>query len=187
MRGQALGDGGGDRRAAEPRVLHVLEVGRGEIGVVEQARHVVRRATADAQATGFHQGQHHGRVPDVGQVDRLAPQHRGQQGAEHAHEVADRGGRELLAPVVRVPAGELADLEAERLVAVDDALGVPRGPGRERDQGGLGRVGGDRVAHRAGGEKLVEVLAHHADDRHRGGQVRLRLAGADSTETTARA
>src|SRR6516165_11568462 len=173
VRRQALGDRGGDRRAAEARVLHAGQVRGGEVGVVEQARHVVGGAAADAQAVGLHQLEDRRWIPDVGEVDGLAPEHRGEEGAEHAHEVPDRRGREQLTPVGRVPAGQLPDLESQGLVAVDDALRVAGGAGGEGDQRGLCRVSGDDAGHRGGGEEILEVLAYYADDRYVSGQVRL--------------
>ncbi len=151
------------------------------VGMVEQAGDEVRRSAADRQAVGLHQRQHLARIPDVGEVDRGALQDGDEEGAEHADEVPDRGGGQLPSAVRRVVGQQLAGLEAQRLMAVDDALGVARGAGRERDQRGIRRVGCDGARHRLIVEEVVEIeldarplgRADQHDDRHVPAQVGL--------------
>ena len=112
--------------------------------MVEQAGDEVGRPTADRQAVALDQLEHAGRVPDVAQIDRGALEHRDQERAEHADEVPDRGGGELPAAVGRVVREQLAGLEAERLMAVDDALRVAGRARGEGDQRRAGRIGARR-------------------------------------------
>ena len=89
--------------------------------------------------------EHLARIPHVAQVDRRTLQHRDQERAEHADEVPDRGGGELAAAVGRVVRQQLAGLEAQRLMAVDDALRVACRARGEGDQRRARRIGGDRA------------------------------------------
>lgn len=97
-----------------------------------------------------------------------------QERADHPDEVADGGGGQLSATVRRVVHQQLARLEAEGLVAVDDALRIAGGAGGERDEcwsGGI-RVEGARQRHVV--EKVVEaLLADERNDGHVLGEVRL--------------
>ena len=58
-------------------------------------------------------------------------------------------------------------------MAVHDTLGRAGRAGRERDQRGSRRVGGDRAGHRFVGEQVVEVAPDQADDRNVGAQIGL--------------
>ena len=65
----------------------------GAVGMVQHAGDEVGRPAADREAVALDQLEHLARIPDVAQIDRSAFQHRDQEGAEHADEVTDRGGR----------------------------------------------------------------------------------------------
>ena len=158
--GQPPGHGGGHGRPAEADGLEVRHVLVGAVGMVEQAGDEVRRPAADRQAVDSHQLQHLAGVPDVAQIDRCTFEHRDQECAEHADEVPDRGGGELPAAVGRVVRQQLAGLEAERLMTVDDALGIARRARGERDQCRAGRVGGDGARHRLVGRAGRRSGAH---------------------------
>ena len=110
--------------------------------MVQQAGDEVGRSAADRQSVALDQLEHPARIPDVAQIDRRALQHRDQEGAEHADEVPDRRGGQLPAAVGRVVRQQLAGLEAQRLMAVDDALRVAGRARGERDQRRAGRIGG---------------------------------------------
>ena len=71
--------------------------------------------------------------------------------------MSDRRRRQLPAAVGRVVRQQLAGLEAERLMAVDDALRVAGGARGERDQRRARRIGGDGADQRLIGEQVVEV------------------------------
>ena len=122
--GEPPGDRRRDRRAAEADGREVLQVLRGAVGMVEQAGDEVRRPAADRQPVALDQLRAPARVPDVDEIDRRALEYRDEERAQHADEVADRGAGELAAAVGRVVLQQLAYLEAERLMAVHDALGV---------------------------------------------------------------
>ena len=97
-------------------------------------------------------------IPHVAEIDRRALENGNQERAEHADEVPDRCGRQLPAAVGRVVRQQLAGLEAERLMAVDDALRVARRARGERDQRRARRIGGDGADQRLIGEQVVEAV-----------------------------
>ena len=119
-----LGDRDRHGRAAQAGEGHEREVLVGEVGVVEQAGEEVGRAAAHAEALVQHQPQDLGRVPHVDQVDRPVAEQRHEERVEHPDEVADRRAGDLRRAARREHVVELAGLEADRAVRVDDALGV---------------------------------------------------------------
>ena len=90
---------------------------------------------------------------------RGAPgQHRGQQTAQHADGVADRGGHQRRAGVGGHPRDQLAGLGQGGVVRVDHALGIGGGARRVADQHrGVGRHLG-RAGHRLGFGQLLEPV-----------------------------
>ena len=153
--------------------------------MVQQAGDEVGRSAADRKPVALDQLEHHARIPHVAQIDGCALEHRNEEGAQHADEVTDRGAGELAAAVGRVVLQQLAGLEAERLMAVDDALGVAGGAGGEGDQRRAGGVGGEGAVHRFGVEQVVVAVqmllaralvgAHQSDDRDVRAEVGLEL------------
>ena len=69
----------------------------------------------------------------VDQVHRPLPQQRDQEGVDHPDEVPDRGPGDLWWPTTGEHAVELAGLEADRAVGVDDTFGVTGGARGESD------------------------------------------------------
>jgi hypothetical protein len=113
-------------------------VRRGAVGVVEQAGDEVRRSATEREVVAFQQVQHFTWIPAVEQVHRPTVDHRYEQGAKHADEVAYRCGDELVVADRPDMAGQLTRLADQRLVAVDDALRVTGRAGGKGDQGWAG-------------------------------------------------
>ncbi len=103
--------------------------------------------------------------------------------AEHADEVADGGGGELAPAVGRIVVQQLAGLEAQRLMAVDDTLRVAGGAGGERDQrraaGSAATVPaiGSSASRSVEGQRTVGPTSPTI--RHVGAQVRLERHAAE--------
>ncbi len=138
-------------------------MGGGEVGVVQQARHVVGGAASDGEAVAGHQLQGEARVPGVREVHRAAVEDGDQEGVDHADEVTDRRGGELVAAVGRVAACQLARLEGQSAVTVHNSLGIAGRSGGEGDQRRSCRVRSDDTGQRFGGEQVVEVPSYDAD------------------------
>ena len=121
----------------------------GEVGVVEQAGEEERGAAADAEALLEHQAQDLARVPHVDEVHRLVAQQRHEERVEHPDEVADRRAGDRRRAARREHVVELAGLEADRAVRVDDALRVAGGARGEADERRRVGVDGDGRGERA--------------------------------------
>ena len=126
--------------------------------MVQHAGDEVGRSAADREPVALDELEHLARVPDVAQIDGCALEYRNEEGAQHADEVTDRGAGELAAAVGRVVLQQLACLETQGLMAVDDALGVARGAGGEGDQRRAGGVGGEGAVQRFGVEQIVVTV-----------------------------
>ena len=126
------------------------------------------------------------------EIDRRALQNGNQERAEHADEVSDRRGRELPAAVGRVVRQQLAGLEAERLMAVDDALRLARRARGERDQRRARRIGGDRAASGSSASRSSKrctcsrASARRPRPGRRSGRPRTGPAGSSSGRTPRR-
>ena len=156
--GEPAGECGGNRGPAETGGFHMAQMVIGEVGMIKQAGEEVRWAAPDGHTLALHQGQDLCGVPVIDEIDGRAIQHGNEECPEHADEVPDRGRRELATPVRRVVRMELAGLAANRLMAVDDALGIAGGTRRERNQRRIAGVGGERAGHRLVGEQVVETV-----------------------------
>ena len=75
--------------ASHAGVRHEFEVFLGEVRVIENARHEVRRTAHDADSLLTHESQHLCGIPDIEEIDGISPDQRAHERAQHPHEMAD--------------------------------------------------------------------------------------------------
>ena len=116
-----------------------------EVGVIQQAREEVGSTAGHREVLVEQQPEDAARVPHVEQVDRDATDERAEERVQHPDEVANGGTGEGGDGVRRGQDGGLTSLEADRAVGMDDTLRVAGRPRRERHDGGVVGIDGDRL------------------------------------------
>ena len=106
-------DGNRDGRAAEANAAHELQVRRGDVGVIEQARKEIRGPATRCKVVFDHRCQHCTRIPHIDQIDGLSLVDGKQQPTQHPNAMAYRCAHEEWR-TAGLHGRELLDLKADR-------------------------------------------------------------------------